>query len=311
MPADKFLVDPRYASWATSGADNTAAPTLARIDLPRPAMNAHDVSSWKLNRVMVSSSGALSRLNKSRTTFIPLLQSSEQSELLDTQRFAGLTAFDSLDDETSQVGKRHVIAARIEGPGYSTFPDGIQGQPPGLQKAAQIHVVVVADTDLLSDKVSGSAPEGNPLFVLNTLDNLSAPEALASIRPRAAQERPPTRLETLRNAAQRTYLAKAGELERRLQRTEYEWQQMNPPVAPLGTQAVDPTTQLQALNRERLRLPMELHDVQVEAYAQVNRVELAIKLAVTFAIPLTLCLMAWVIVRGQRRRRSQAGSVVH
>jgi phosphoglycerate kinase len=38
-----------------------------------------------VNRVTVSSSGALSRLHKSRTSFTPLLQSSEQSELLDTE----------------------------------------------------------------------------------------------------------------------------------------------------------------------------------------------------------------------------------
>ncbi|WP_455824341.1 Gldg family protein [Pseudomonas graminis] len=311
MTADKFLVDPRYASWATPGAKDSAMQYPARLNLPREAMNTHDVSSWNLAAVTVSSSGALSRLNKSRTTFIPLLQSSEQSELLNNARFVGLSALDALDDKAPIQGKSPVIAARIEGPGYSTFPDGMKGQPPGLQKAAQIHAVVVADTDVLSDSLSGPGPDGNSLFILNTLDNLSAADALASIRPRAKLEGPPTLLERMRQAAQQSYRVKASELERRLLRTEMEWQQLNPAITPLGTQTVDPTTQLQALNKERLRLPMELHALQTEAYARVNRLELALKLAVTFAIPLALCLMAWLIFLGHRRRRLLAARLVH
>ena len=62
--------------------------------------------------------------------------------------------------------------------------------------------------------------------------------------------------------------------------------------------------QLQALNKERLRLPMELHALQVEAYTQVHRLELAIKLIVTYTIPLALCLAAWVVFLDQRRRRT-------
>lgn len=307
MPADKWLVDDLYASGSAS---NMVQPPT-RLDLPGQAMNTHDVSTWKLNGVTVSSSGALSRLSKSRTTFIPILQSSERSELLDSERSTGTTARAALDDEAPHPGKRHVIAARIEGPGYSAFPDGIRGQPPGLQKAAQIHVVVVADTDLLLDNINTPTPDGNSLFVLNTLDNLSAPDALANIRPRLAQDSSPTTLQTLRDAAEQNYRTKAGELERRLQRTEQEWQQLNPQTSALGTETVDTTIQLQALNKERLRLPMELHELRVEAYAQVNRLELAIKLVTTFTLPLTLCLMAWAVFLGNRRRRIQVAGVVH
>ncbi len=307
MPADIWLVDDLYAS---GGASN-AAQHPSRLDLPRQAMNTQDVSTWKLNGVTVSSSGALSRLSKSRTTFIPILHSSERSQLLGSERLAGTTAREAVNDEAPHPGKRHVLAARIEGPGYSAFPDGIKGQPPGLQKAAQIHVVVVADTDLLLDNINTSTPDGNSLFVLNTLDNLSAPDALANIRPRLAQESSPTGLQTLRDAAEQSYRAKAGELERRLWRTEQEWQQLNPPTSALGTEAVDTSIQLQALNKERLRLPMELHELRVEAYAQVNRLELAIKLVTTFTLPLTLCLMAWAVFLGNRRRRMQVGGAVH
>lgn len=306
MPADRLVVDDVYTPSETSG-----APNQVRLNLPRQAMNIHDMSTWNLNRVTVSSSGALSPLSKSRTTFTPLLQSSEQSVLLDANGLTSAASIDSLIEGASKQERAHVIAARIEGPSYSVFPDGIKGQPPGLQKAAQIHVVVVADTDMLMDKVNDSAPDGNALFVLNTLDNLSAPDTLAAIRPRVPQETSPNRLESMRNVAKQAYRVKASELERRLQRTEQEWQRLSPWTTALGTQPVDTTTRLQALNKERLRLPMELHALEDEAYAQVRRLEWVIKLTVTFAIPVTLCLIAWLVFLGQRRRRLKAGSVIH
>ncbi len=304
MPANKWLVDSLYTPLETPGAEKNGAHHPGRLNLPRQAMNTRDISTWRLNGVTVSSSGALSRRSKSRTTLTPLLQSSEQSELLEVEGFAGATALDSLIDDTPIQGKRHVIAARIEGPGYSAFPDGIKGHPPGLQKAAQIHVVVVADTDLLMDQVSRLAPDNNALFVLNTLDSLSALDALASIPPRAQMPASPTVLEAMRSAAEQVYRMKASELERRLQRTEQEWQLLSPQTTALGSQTVDTTTQLQALNKERLRLPMELHALRVEAYASVHRLELAIKLVVTYTIPLALCLAAWMVFLDQRRRRT-------
>jgi ABC-type uncharacterized transport system involved in gliding motility auxiliary subunit len=311
MPADTFLVDNRYAASLTPDPGQPVTLHPGSLDLPREAMNAYDVSSRKVNNVMVSSSGALTRRQTGRTTFTPILQSSGQSALLETSRFASTTDFDSMADEASLQAQRHVIAARIEGPAYSVFPDGLEGQPAGVQKATQIHVVVVADTDLLTDQVNSTAPTSNTLFVLNTLDNLSADDALLSIRPRALANRSPNVLERMRDDAARTYSEKTVELERRLLRTEQEWQRLSPQPANLSSQTVDTTTQLLALNKERLRLPMELHALKHEAYAQVNRLEFAIKLVVTLAIPLALCVVAWLVFLGNRRRRLQAGAMFH
>ncbi|AUZ45549.1 Gldg family protein [Pseudomonas orientalis] len=302
MPANKLLVDSLYASSASRGPGMPTVLHPARLKLPRQAMNAHDISTWKLNSLSVSSSGALLRTRKSRTTLTPLLQSSWQSALLDAGRFASETQFDALIDEASTSGQRHVIAARLEGPAYSAFPDGLRGQPPGLQKAARIEVVVVADTDLLADAVSQTTANNNVQFVLNTLDNLAAPASLANIRPHITLRSFST-LEPMREAAAQAYREKAAELERRLERTEQAWLRLNPKATGLGTQVVDTNTQLQALNKERLRLPMELHALKVEAYAPLNRFERNIKLLMIATVPLILCLIAWVRYRCLRRRR--------
>lgn len=309
MPADKLLVDNLYASSASPGAGKPTVFHPARLSLPRQAMTADDVSAWKLDTVIVSSSGALSRIRKSRTLLTPLLQSSTQSALLDAARFASTTALDSLIEQPSAVGQRQVIAARLGGPAYSAFPDGVDGQSAGLQKAADIQVVVVADTDLLMDSVISSAANSNVTFILNTLDNLAAPDVLASIRPRATASQSPNPLSDVREAAAQAYAQKAGELERRLERTEHEWQRLKPPDTGFGTQAVNTNAQLQALNKERLRLPMELQALKVEAYASVHKVELTLKLLLISAVPLLLCLIAWMVSLYNRRRRSAVTAI--
>ena len=304
MPADKLLVDNLYASSATPGPGMPRVLHPARLHLPSQAMTPTDVSAWGLDAVMVSSSGALSLAPKSRSLLTPLLLSSRQSALLDAKRFGSATTFDSLIDETATSGQRHVIAARVEGPAYSAFPDGLKGQPPGLQKAELIQMVVVADTDLLADTVS-HARNGNAQFVLNTLDNLAAPEALQRIRSRVMRQ-PLHRLEHMRDEAAQAYRKNSLELQRRLEQTEQAWRELNPAHTRLITQAVDTNTQLQVLNKERLQLPIELHTLKAQAYAPVQRFERQLKGLIIVPLPLLLCLIAWLLFLHQRRRRTPA-----
>lgn len=310
MPASKLLVDSLYASSATPGPGMPTVLHPARLELPGQAMTATDISTWNLDAVIVSSSGALSLASKSRTLFTPLLLSSRQSALLDAERFASATTFDSLIDETAASGQVHVIAARLEGPAYSAFPDGLEGQPPDLQRAEQIQAVVVADTDLLADAVSNARPNSNAQFVLNTLDNLAAPEALRRIRPRATTQ-PLHRLENMRAAAAHAYRQSSGELQRQLEHTEQAWRRFNPPRTSLITQPVDTNNQLQALNKERLQLPIELHALKTHAYASLERFEKTLEWLMITAMPLLLCLIAWSVYMYQRRRRSAAVAALH
>lgn len=156
-----------------------------------------------------------------------------------------------------------------------------------------------------------SAPNSNAMFVLNTLDNLAAPAALSSIRPPATASQPPHALEQMREAAAQAYAQKAGEMERRLDRTEQEWLRLNPQDPGFGTQTVNTNIQLQALNKERLRLPMELQALKVETYAQLHRMERNLKLLMIGTVPLLLCLIGGVLFLRQRRRRSLPPASFH
>ncbi|KAF1030535.1 MAG: hypothetical protein GAK37_01292 [Pseudomonas sp.] len=306
MPAKKVLADATYASSAILAQGQPAVRHPGALTLPRQAMARHDVSTLKLRTVTVLNSGALFALKKSRTTLTPLLQSSGQAVLVDAERLAEPDRFDALINEITSRGQPHTIAARIEGPAYSAFPDGISATHQGLQKAAQIHVVVVADTALLDDRLwaatqkNGAPFSDNATFVLNILDNLAAPEALASIRPRTHANRPSGRLQSLRDEAERTYREKTAELAQRLDHTEREWQRLNPRLETVTNNAL-----LQALNKERLRLPMEINAVRLHAYAQVRTLELQVKVLNLVPLPLLLSLIAVGIGLARQRRRAR------
>ncbi|NMY04754.1 ABC transporter [Pseudomonas sp. WS 5059] len=312
MPANMVLADSLYATPVvmTSGQPPVRHP--GAITLPREAMAQHDISSWGVDSVTLLNPGTLMPLKKSRTTFTPLLQSSEQASTFDGARFTQKDAFDAMLGEAANRGRRNVIAARIEGPAYSAFADGINGQKATLQKATNIQVVVVADIDLLSDRVwlaprnanGQKAPRpGNARFVLNTLDNLAAPDTLRAISPRASDQRPPGLLERLRNEAAQTYRKKAALLEQRLDQAEKEWQLLNTPPSMLGGQAVPSSALLQALNKERLRLRMELHTLENTAYKSVRQLELSVVLLTSITVALIVSLLGLGIFVSRRRRQ--------
>lgn len=310
MPADKVLVDRLYATSVILTDGHPPIRHPAALTLPRQAMAQNDASTSKLGTVTVLSSGALNAIKKSRTTFTPLLQSSGQAALFDVGRVVSPSEFDSLSSEAAARGQRHVIAARIQGPAYSAFADGINDQNTGLQKAAHIHVVIVADTDLLTDRVWSSIQDSNgkkstysdnARFVLNTLDNLSGPDTLMNIRPHAGIRRPLQVLEKLRNDAAQDYWEKSAALELRLNQTEKEWQSLQQPS--FGTEFVTSNPVLQALNKERLRLPMELHALKTQAFAKVYALERNVKLLNIVTLPLILSLIALGVFLSRRFRR--------
>jgi ABC-type uncharacterized transport system involved in gliding motility auxiliary subunit len=312
MPANKVLADNLYATPVVVTSDQPPVRHPGALTLPREAMAQQDVSTWGVDSVTLLNPGTLVPLKKSRTTFTPLLQSSGQSSTFDGVRFTQPDEFASMIGEAVSRGRPNVIAARIEGPAYSAFPDASNGQKATLQKATNIHVVVIADIDMLSDRVwlaarnaNGQKAQrpGNARFVLNTLDNLAAPDTLSAISPRASDRQQPGLLDRLRHEAAQSYRKKAALMEQRLAQTEKEWRLLNTPSSMLETQAISSNTLLQALNKERLRLRMELHTLEKETYKSVRRLELAVVVLTTITVPLIVSLLGLGIFISRLRRQ--------
>ncbi|SUD30197.1 gliding motility ABC transporter auxiliary component-like protein [Pseudomonas fluorescens] len=311
MPANKVLTDSLFATPVVLTNNQLPVRHPGALTLTKAAMAQNDISSWNIDSVTLLNPGTLIPLKNSRTSFIPLLRSSAQASTFDGQRFAQPATFDAMLQEATTHGSSQVIAARLEGSAYSAFPDGINGQKAPLQKATNIHVVVVADTDLLSDRVwlatrnadrQKMPRSDNARFVLNTLDNLAAPPPLSAISPSTHERQPSGLLDTLRKDAAQAYAKKAVLLEQRLEQAEKEWQLLNT-LSSLPSEASASNKILQALNKERLRLRMELHTLKKEAYRNVRKIERSVSLLTIVSMPLLVSLLGLWIFIGRRRHQ--------
>ena len=71
----------------------------------------------------------------------------------------------------------------------------------------------------------------------------------------------------------------------------------------LGGQAVPSSALLQALNKERLRLRMELHTLEDTAYKSVRQLELGVVLLTSITVALIVSLLGFGIFVSRRRRQ--------
>ena len=169
-----------------------------------------------------------------------------------------------------QAERRTVVAARVSGNATSAFPDGppagVTAAPDALKASAKpLNVVVIADTDLLSDfmwvqqsnffgQVIVQPFANNGELVWNAIDNLGGSNDLISIRGRApvlAALRPGRRA-----AAQRRRTASAPrkqQLENELQQTEATLSKLQTAQPEGGNDACSPTIRRARSNASRNR----------------------------------------------------------
>ena len=211
----------------------------------------------------------------------------------DAERFAMLRNPDVLMRELKPSGDRYAIAARIGGPAQSAFPDGIEGRKDGLKSADNINVIVVADTDMLSDRMwvqvqdffGQRVPQpwaDNSGFAINALDNLAGSEALISVRSRGRFTRPFTVVESLQREAETRFREQEQVLQQRLADTEEKLASLQKNQDP--TKALELTPEQQATpaavhagegahpqGAARGQLPAERRYREARPYPQVHQ----------------------------------------
>jgi ABC-type uncharacterized transport system involved in gliding motility auxiliary subunit len=290
-------------------------------------MNQKDVVSASLDKINLSTAGALAAHAGAKTTFEPLLQSSASAAPIPAQRFNALTDPSTLRDGFKPTGVRYTLAARITGPVDSAFP---QGAPPDQKAAAgpptahlakasaPANIVIIADTDLLMDYLWVQTREilgqrvaqafaNNGDLVANILDNLSGSSALISVRGRATFSRPFQRVETLRRQADDRLRSKALELQAELQQTETKLTDLQGKRNDQSSLMLSPEqeAELKRFVAEKARVRKELRETQRGLDVDINRLNSWLKV-INIAIAPLIVAVAGVFILSLRRRRRAA-----
>lgn len=273
-----------------------------------------DVVTASLQRVAVSTAGHFELARDSESTLLPLIQSSNEAMLAAVARVRDASGDPSTLLINYAPGDEHyVLAARVRGTFHTAFPE--RHEQGHLDHAAGPNeVLVVADTDLLSDRlwlvtqnvlgpqvVQAFANNGD--FVSNLVDNLSGSSALLSIRGRAGSQRPFTRVEGLRAEADQKYLTKKRELERELFQTQRRVAELQPGKG--GTASAEQKHELEKFLQRKLAISKELRDVQHQLNAEIDALGLRVKFVNIVLVPALVALAGLLYGwrRGRRTRR--------
>jgi ABC-type uncharacterized transport system involved in gliding motility auxiliary subunit len=320
----QVVADRDHALSVTMRQGEAPVEHLGVLGFDKASFAPNDVITAGLSVVNVATAGHLEPVKGAHTKFEPLLQSSTDSELLPVERFRMLFDPSTLREGFKPTGVRYTIAARVTGDVGTAFP---AGPPPGVTlppgqidlktSVKPLHLVVFADTDLLSDYLwvheqnmfgqrLTQAWASNGDLVMNALDNLAGSADLISVRGRASYARPFERVVRLQRIADDRFRDKEQELQRQLQTTEQKLTQLQSAKGADSSALIITPAQEQEIEQfeqEKLRIRKQLRAVRAGLDAEIHRLGNTLKILNIIVMPALFALLALGVAAWRRERR--------
>lgn len=317
--ASQVLTDARYAM-ELGAPGGRRVRHLGVLTLSPDALSADDVVTGDLDSITVWLSGALSAAEGAETTLQPLLTSSQESALVASERVRFMPDPSALSRDFVADDQSYLIAGRISGPASSAYPDRASedGEGGHIPSNDEINVIVVADTDILSDRMWVQVTQffgqqllnpfaNNGDMVSNAIDNLTGSSDLISIRGRATGRRPFTRVDTLRREADDEFRVTEEQLVARLQETERSLTELQQGKTEENRLIMSPEQQskLAEFEEDRRKIRKQLREVRRDLAKDIDGLGTRLKLANIVVMPIVLTALALLIasMRSKRRRK--------
>lgn len=318
----QVVLDERHALQVQPDPNGPPVRHLAVLGLGRDALNQDDVVSAELGNLHLSTVGALGLARESGLVMEALAQSSRQAGLATAVAVRDAVAEpDTLREGFRAQADPLVLAARYTGEVETAFP-ARAGEAGHLARSqGPVNLIVVADTDVLTDRLWVQVNDflGQPVynafanngdFVFNAVDNLVGNADLISVRTRAPSARPFTRVEEIRRGAEERYRDTEQRLQQQIDELEQQLSALQQPGADGQARAITPEQQAQILRyrEERLRMRKELREVQHRLNADIDALGDRLKLLNILAMPALVVLVALLVAwRRWSRRRAAEG----
>ncbi|MDE0487643.1 MAG: Gldg family protein [Gammaproteobacteria bacterium] len=355
MPAETVVGDGRYAL-RVSEIDGTLARHPAYIGVDLAETDSAEVVTAELDVLNLGFAGYLKASEDAAVEVTPLVRTSADAGFLDPNLLAFTPDINSLWSGFNPQGEAVTLAARLSGTVASAFPEGRPEAPkdeadgeeddanpfaevmgeggtpsvPGEGEEqelpehiaeGEVQLIVVADTDLLSDRMWAQAQSlfgqlmvtefaSNGDFVVNALDQLAGSSDLMSLRGRAAFSRPFDRVDELRLEAEAQFRLTEDRLQQELIETENrlsELQEARPDQFALSP-TPEQEAELEKFTDQRLRIRRELREVRRNLDASIQRLGAFLKIINIGLIPLLIGLGGLAVALLRRRNRKGLGS---
>lgn len=337
MEDGKFAGDRGSARRVNAGTETRvrAVDYIAWLALREANFNRSDILTSETALIQMASAGILKRKDGATTTLTPLIETSTQAAAIDVGPIKMMPDPVSLLANFKSEDKRLILAARINGPIKTAFPDGPppEPKPEGEQKPAKpaepqlkesrepANIIVIADTDMLEDRFWAQVQDffgqrvaiplaGNGDFVINAIDNLLGSNALISLRSRGQSARPFTLVQDLQRDAELRFRAKEKELTEKLRDTEKKMSELQSQGQEQGGgRTMVSKAQQETIDQFRtdlLATRKELRNVQQNLRSDIQTLEAWTKFLNIALIPILVAVVAVIVgvARSRRRRRA-------
>jgi ABC-type uncharacterized transport system involved in gliding motility auxiliary subunit len=299
----RVLLDGRNALQVQS---QTGAPVrhLGILGYRSASMNQEDVVTAQLGSINFSTAGAFKLAKDATLTLTPLIQSSTESMLIEAERVKFMPDPSALFEGFTPTGETYVLAGRLTGKAKTAFPER-SGENHLAESAQDIAVMLVSDTDVLSDRLwvqvqnffgqqIMNAFANNGDFAVNAVDNLTGSSALISVRGRATSARPFDTVDALRRQADERFRNKEQELNRELAETERKLNELQRGKDDRNAMILSPEqrAELERFQDEKVRIRKELRQVRRQLDASIESLGTTLKLINIGLVPLLLTLLA-------------------
>jgi ABC-type uncharacterized transport system involved in gliding motility auxiliary subunit len=314
--SNQFVGDAEYALQVGMQQGSQPVRHLGILGLTKDAMNQKDVISANLETVNLASAGFIASAANATTKIEPILQSSKQAQPIPVDKIKFSPDPSVLHDDFKPTGTNYILAGRVAGKVKTAFPER-SGAEHLTESKGDISVLVFADTDLLTNRLWVQTQNffgqtllspfaNNADLVSNAVDNLTGSSALISIRGRAVAQRPFTKVEQIRRAAEGEYRDTEKQLKDRLADTERklsELQQGKSDEQKLILSA-EQKQALENFQKEKLEIRKDLRQVQRNLDADIEALGTRLKWLNIGLIPLllTLGVLAFVYTRNRRAK---------
>ncbi|AVP98995.1 hypothetical protein C7S18_18240 [Ahniella affigens] len=296
---------------------NPAAPPvqhLAIMGYRKDNLNHDEVTTAQLDTINFSTAGQFSLAESSPLKLVSLVQSSGDAMLTESDRIKFMQDPSTLYEGFKATNERYVLAGRLYGKLKTAFPE--KSGPDHLAESKEdANLVVVADTDVLSDRlwvqmqnffgqklINAFADNGD--FVINVVDNMAGNSALIGIRSRGVSARPFTTVEAIRRKAEQDYRNKEQELQQELADTERKLNELQANKSTDNAMILSPEQQreLEQFQQDKLKIRKDLRNVQHDLDKDIESLGSRLKLLNILVLPLLLTLAVFGLHHFLRRR---------
>jgi len=334
VPTDQIVGDRTNALRVTVGSQARPEQVsfVAWLGITSKGLNRSDAVTGPLQSMNLASAGVVRKKDGAEISVEPLIESSEDSMLIDAKEIQMLPDPKKLLASFVSGGQKKVLAARVTGKIKSAFPNGDptkpaptpdQPAPPSdpahlAQSKDSIQAIVVADCDFLADRfwvqedrlggvvLGARKVADNADFLIQALDNLAGSSDLISIRARGRSARPFELVESIRRDAEQKFRAKEQELTDRVAATQTKMDELRKQKPEAGGALLTPEQKQELANLQKVYLDSrtELRDVQFNLRRDVDRLGTRIKAINIAAMPLAISIAAvgLSLWRANRRR---------